>query len=67
MVPALPANPWPGRVEQTLAEIRTRMPGRLGTQLDSKHSGPSNQCYADVMDAPQAQHKVTSRSYDIHG
>jgi hypothetical protein len=24
-------------------------------------------CYADVMDAPQVHHKVTSRSYDIHG
>jgi hypothetical protein len=24
-------------------------------------------CYADVMDAPQVLHKVTSRSYDIHG
>lgn len=25
------------------------------------------ECYADVMDAPQVHHKVTSRSYDIHG
>jgi hypothetical protein len=25
------------------------------------------QCYADVLDAPRVHHKVTSRSYGIHG